>query len=56
MSHDSDFLRFVTHGVGRFLVLAPFDETFAHVIKWVTICTVIALVAQKKMESETFRC
>jgi hypothetical protein len=48
MFHDSDFLRLATHGVGHFIIFALFDETFVHVIKWVTICIMITLVAQKR--------
>ncbi len=48
MSPDCDFLRLVTHGVGCFIVFTPFDETFTHVVMWVTICTLIALAMQKR--------
>jgi hypothetical protein len=48
MSHDSEFLGLVIPRVGCFTLFTPFDETFAHVVKWVTIHTVISLAAQKR--------
>jgi hypothetical protein len=48
MSLDYDFLGLVTPGMGCFDVFTPFDETFAHVVKWVTIRTMIALATQKR--------
>jgi len=48
MSSHCDFLGLFILRVGCFIIFTPFDETFAHVVKWVTIRTVTALATQKR--------